>query len=100
MNGTIEWISKLLKQIKWFLKLLLSNSAEVSMRRFLALCSFCLIVLIAIVTLKKNFSAENASIINTAIKYLFSIVGLGIFGITASDVASNFFKRGNTDDDK
>lgn len=80
--------------IKW-LKYLLSDSVKASVRRFIGLQSFYLILIIIVWLIVLPFTCANIAIINAIIEsiklvlnILFGIVSLTIIGTTITNVSS------------
>jgi len=72
--------------IKW-LKELLSNSKKASLRRFIGLQSFYLLVAIAIFALFNQTVFANIVVIKQVAEYFFAIVMATIVGTTVTNLA-------------
>ena len=70
--------------IKW-LKVLLSDSSQASLRRFIGLQSFYLLVFIVFYLVLKNQKLQNQSVIQSIVDYLFIIVMVTLVGVTITD---------------
>jgi hypothetical protein len=83
-------INDLWNRSKKFGSDLLSDNHNVSLKRFIALLSFALFVIVTVVAMKKTLTDNNVNLLNNALKYLSGIIGVGIFGVAATDI---FCKR-------
>lgn len=70
--------------IKW-LKVLFSDSSQASLRRFIGLQSFYLLVFIVFYLVLKNQKLQNQSVIQSIVDYLFIIVMVTLVGVTITD---------------
>lgn len=70
--------------IKW-LKVLFSDSSQASLRRFIGLQSFYLLVFIVFYLVLKNQRLQNQSVIQSIVDYLFIIVMVTLVGVTITD---------------
>lgn len=75
------------KIFRWF-SLLLSDSNKISSRRFIALQAFYLIVATLLISIASgNVQLANIEIIKQIELHLYYITLLGIFGVTATNLA-------------
>lgn len=71
---------------------LLSDDHSVSLKRFVSLQAFLLIAIIVLVSMKHTFTADNVNLLNHVVQSLTWIIGVGLFGIAATDI---FGKKGD-----
>lgn len=72
--------------LKWF-KILLSDSKQASVRRFIGLQSFYLLVTIIVYALLSKTPIANIEVVKQTAPYLFTIVMATIIGTTITNVA-------------
>ena len=93
MKKIINKIIKTIYAFKEWWTLLLSDSHEVSLKRTISILSFILLVIVIAVGLIKPLTNNNVTLLDTGLKYLAGIIGVGILGVAATDVFDNFRKR-------
>lgn len=82
--------------IKW-LKLLLSDSAQVSVRRFIGLLSFVELLVIANVALFTKVALLNVTLIIVAFNIFAAITLIAIFLLTATNIVKLIYPTLNND---
>lgn len=82
--------------IKW-LKLLLSDSAQVSVRRFIGLLSFVELLIIANVALFTKVALLNITLIIVAFNIFAAITLIAIFLLTATNIVKLIYPPLNND---
>lgn len=82
--------------IKW-LKLLLSDSAQVSVRRFIGLLSFIELLVIANVALFTKVALLNVTLIIVAFNIFAAITLIAIFLLTATNIVKLIYPSINND---
>lgn len=89
--------------IKWF-KILLSDSSQASLRRFIGLQSFYILVFITFYLVLKNEELSNQKLIQGIVDYLFIIVMITLIGVTITDtiriIRSRFLQFTQTDSEE
>ncbi len=87
--------------INW-LKILLSDSAQASLRRFIGLQSFYILVFIVFYVVLKNNKLSNELLIQKLVDYLFIIVMVTLIGVTITNtlriLKQRFLTFSNIDD--
>lgn len=82
----LKKIGSIVNRIVNFGNNLLSDSHSVSLKRFVSLLAFLLIMLIVLVAMKHNFTPDNVNLLNHIVQALTWIIGVGLFGIAATDI--------------